>query len=161
METWLFWVWCQLYCLCKVKMAGERSVVLKKHQCTEKNVDEMMWRWCVISGPSHRVCSRVESSSYRCVHRHSWPEWGPSGLLMGTDTGPIWDSSWGCPYWPYVNCPFGFIYCCTVVWRLAPSRGFQVRSPPGAFLCEVCMFFPCMRGLSEYSGFRPKTCMLG
>ena len=40
---------------------------------------------------------------------------------------------------------------------------FQVRSPPGAFLCGVCMFSPCMRGFSPgtlASSHRPKTCML-
>ena len=28
------------------------------------------------------------------------------------------------------------------------ARGFQVRSPTGAFLCGVCMFSPSMHGFS-------------
>ena len=39
-----------------------------------------------------------------------------------------------------------------------------VRSPPGAFLCGVSMFSPCMRGFSPgtpASSHHPKTCMLG
>jgi len=46
---------------------------------------------------------------------------------------------------------------------LAPSphsRESQVRSPPGAFLCGVCMFSPCVRGFSlgsPASTRRPKN----
>jgi len=42
-----------------------------------------------------------------------------------------------------------------VVWWLAPSphstAQFQVQLPPGAFLCGLCMFSPCMRGFSPGS----------
>jgi len=58
---------------------------------------------------------------------------------------------------------FQLLNCSIKDCRLT-ARVFQVRSPPGAFLCGVCMFSPCMRGFSPgtpASSHCPKTCMLG
>ena len=47
-----------------------------------------------------------------------------------------------------------------MVSTVASQREVQVRPPPGAFLCGVCMVSPCLRGFSPgslrvLSGFSP------